>query len=95
MAQVFEFLRDDKPLPAAASAASLSPFDLESFLLNEAQVSEANLSLYATLLRDNAMADEEMLRGASKEDLFDCGIKPVGDRKRIMQAIAKRAGSDP
>lgn len=76
-----------------APLVSAPAFVLELFLRKEAQVAEHNVSVYAKLLRENAMEDEEMLRTASMAELLECGIKPVGDRKRIIQAIAKRAGT--
>jgi len=73
------------------SPATQRPFELESFLRDEAKIDADGVKEYLPLLKKNKI-DEEVLKLATDADLKEWGITAGGDRKRVLAAVEKRTG---
>ena len=73
-------------------AGTPKPFELESFLRDEAKIKAEKIDGYLKKLRDENDNDEEVLKRATDAKLEKWGVSAGGDRKRILAAIEKRAG---
>ena len=74
-----------------AAGAAPKPFDLESFLRDEAKIDEDGVKEYLPLLKKNKI-DENVLMMATNADLKEWGITAGGDRKCILAEIEKCTG---
>ena len=67
----------------------LPPFELESFLRDEAKIKEANVKKYVPLLNENEV-DEARLHLLTDALLKEIGIGLPIDRASILDAVQKR-----
>ena len=75
--------------PPATVQPPLPPFELESFLRDEAKIKEANVKKYLPLLKENEV-DEAGLHLLTDAMLLKWGIEADLDRAKILAAAQKR-----
>ena len=75
--------------PCTLERQPLPPFELESFLRDEAKIDAEGVKEYLPLLKKNKI-DEEVLKLATDADLKEMGIDLPMDRAKLLDAAKRR-----